>query len=281
MTGVSDKALDGRGFGGLTPFVVGFDLVARHFRAKKPHILVACMPKSGSTFLTNALASHAGLKRCALLPTYGDREQELCELKLTRYNGRGYVAQQHVRNSAWTQELARRYGLTVVVLVRDLFDCVVSIRDHIRKEADFGALIRLTPRHLDLPDPELDDLIVQLAMPWYVSFYAGWRRDPNALFVHYEDLAADPASALETILARAGAETSPAAIRAALDRCALQGNRFNRGVSGRGRTLRPETRRRLLDMMALYPEFADDPLFRPAPAPALVVDRTRPAASAG
>jgi hypothetical protein len=275
-------ALGNKGFSPLTPFLVGFDLAARHFRPRKPHVLVACMPKSGSTFLTNTLAAHAGLRRCALLPTYGDREQELCELKLTRYNGRGFVAQQHVRNSAWTQELARRYGLTVVVLVRDLFDCVVSIRDHIRKEGDFGALIRLTPRHLALADAELDELIVQLAMPWYLSFYASWRADPRALFVHYEDMVADPASILEEVLAQAGVETSPARIAEALGRSAGQQSRFNRGVCGRGKTLRPETRRRLTELMAVYPEFADDRLFRAAYArPVLVVDQTRsPAAAA-
>ena len=76
-----------------TPLIVGFDLIARHILPKKPHVLIACMPKSGSTFLAIALAAYVGTRK-RLIPTYGHREQELCELRLIRYNMRSYVSQQ-------------------------------------------------------------------------------------------------------------------------------------------------------------------------------------------
>lgn len=112
-----------------------------------PHILVACMPKSGSSFLSNCIASYQGFRHGILVPDYGVREQEMCELRLEKFNNRPYVAQLHVRNSAWTQKLIQRYGMTHVVLVRDLLDVVASVRDHIRKDFTLGSLITLTDRH--------------------------------------------------------------------------------------------------------------------------------------
>lgn len=74
------------------------------------HVLVACMPKSASTSLTNAIGAYPGFRKIALAAAYGDREQELCQIRLSRYNHRGnYVAQQHLRNSDWTQRLIDQY----------------------------------------------------------------------------------------------------------------------------------------------------------------------------
>lgn len=245
-----------------TPLVIAQDLLLRPLYRTRPHILIACMPKSGSTFLANILAAHRGLRRRKLLPQYSDREQELCEIRLSLYNYGGYVAQIHLRNSEWTQELIRRYGLTPVVLVRDLLDCVASIRDHIRKEKNFGSIIPVSPHVLSLDDDALDDMIVQFAMPWYLSFYAGWRRDDKAFMLHYDDLTADPAAAMTEILARANMKTSPGLIAEAIEKGQGKYNRFNKGVSGRGATIRPETRRKLLDMAAFFPELHEDRLFQ-------------------
>ena len=232
--------------------------------ALPPHILVACMPKSGSSFLSNCLSAYKGFRTGILVPDYGVREQEMCELRLEKFNNRAYVAQLHVRNSEWTQKLIQRYGITQVVLVRDLLDVVASIRDHIRKLFHFGALITLTERHRDISDDELDSLIVQFAMPWYISFYAGWRKDPKALFLNYEDVTTDPGAAISKIFDKAKFEYTAQDITAALAKVQEKQdrNRFNKGIKGRGQNIHSETRRKLIDLLAHYPEFKEDRIFK-------------------
>ena len=232
--------------------------------ALPPHILVACMPKSGSSFLSNCMTAYPGFRMGILVPDYGVREQEMCELRLEKFNPHAYVAQLHVRNSEWTQKLIHRYGMTQVVLVRDLLDVVASIRDHIRKLFHFGSLITLTERHRDISDDELDSLIVQFAMPWYISFYIGWRKDPKALFLNYEDVTADPATAIVKIFDKAKFSYDQVEIDTAIERMTTQQerNRLNKGVKGRGQNILAETRQKLVDMMAHYPEFKEDRIFQ-------------------
>lgn len=138
-----------------------------------PHILVTSMPKSGSTFLTNAIGKYDGFRRVRLIPAWGAREHELCSIKLSRYNHNRYVAQPHVRNSEWTQYLIKKYNLTPVVLMRNLFDVVLSFRDHLRRESLNWPMAHFTPHHQAMQDAELEETIVRLVMPWYLTFYAG------------------------------------------------------------------------------------------------------------
>lgn len=264
MTAASSQKrspLSWKGVQFYTPLVLGYDLLARHLRPKKPHIVIACMPKSGSTFLANTLASYSGLKRKKLLPTYGTREQELCELRLCMNNGTPYVAQVHLRSSEWTREMIRRYDLSTVVLVRDLLDCVASIRDHIRQEKNFGSVIALPEGFETMNDEELENLVVQMAMPWYISFYAGWKKTPGVLFMDYADTTTDPQAAIGKILDFAGIEKSPEKIEKALQDVQGKRTRLNKGVAGRGRDVSASARHKLRDMMQHYPEIAQDRVF--------------------
>jgi hypothetical protein len=85
-------------------------IASRILRRQKPHFMVACMPKSGSTFFSTALAEYPGFRNISLVPDYGHREQELCQIQLSRYDRVSYVAQHHIRNSALTQLLIAEYG---------------------------------------------------------------------------------------------------------------------------------------------------------------------------
>lgn len=221
------------------PFVIGADLLGRLFMPRRPHVLIACMPKSGSTFLAHILAAHSGLRRVRLTPAWGSREQELCEIRLSRYNHYAYVSQHHIKYSGWTRHLTDRYRMTTVVLVRDLFDIVVSMRDHIRKEGPVWSMAAFTQRHVALPDDELEAAVVDLAVPWFIAFYVGWRKAPDALWLDYAELVTDPATAMRAVLEKAGVPFTDASIKAALEKGSGQENRMNKGVAGRGMGIRP------------------------------------------
>ena len=108
----------------------------RALHLERPHVLVACMPKSASTFLTGVLAELPGMRRAPLTAAYGWREQTLDVVQLARFDLEFYVCQQHLRYSADVGALIGEYRLTPVVLTRNIFDVVASVRDHFRNEFD-------------------------------------------------------------------------------------------------------------------------------------------------
>ena len=262
MTTHHSRPLSKKGLKFYTPFVIGAHLLTRPFIPRKPHILLACLPKSGSTFLSNALAECVGIRRVGLVPTYGERYQELCELRLARYHHNGYVSQLHIQSSEWTQELAQRYNITPIVLVRDIPDCIISMREHFRREPNFGFFTALGTTHADMSDDEVDALIVRFAMPWYISFYAGWKRADNALFIDYEDAVNNPQNSLHAILNFAQSQRSDAEISAALKTVEDKSNRFNKGIAGRGVSLKAESRDKLKELLSFYPEISSDKIFQ-------------------
>lgn len=228
---------------------------------RKPHILVACMPKSGSTFLATALASYPSLRRATTIPAWGRREQELSRTRLSRYNSRSYVTQLHLRNSAWTQHLIKVYHITPVVLVRNLADITVSLRDHLRRESTVGPAAFFTERHKNLPDDELEACIVRLALSWYLNFYASWRQGPKGMVFFYEDVVAAPEDAVGRILGAAGVRVDAALVEKAVESALHGHNRFNVGVKGRGEFLAKGAAVALSQLLDLYPEMEGDRLF--------------------
>jgi uncharacterized membrane protein YkvA (DUF1232 family) len=236
------------------------------------HILVACMPKSGSTFLSEMIAQLPGFRRVDLVPAYERREHELDEFCLQQFDRFNFVAQHHVRYSSWTAGMCRDYGLAPIVVVRSLLDVVVSLRDQVRNQNHKWPIFFAEPHHGTLDDAELEAMIARLALPWYLNFYMGWRRAPDTMMVDYADLTGAPVAVAADVLAFAGVSASEADIEAALARIRSYGDgRMNVGVAGRGADLRPETVRAVLDLIDFYPEAADDPYIQEVKAQGLAV----------
>lgn len=242
---------------------LGLDLVREAIGAnRRPHILLACMPKSGSTFLAAMIADLPGMAAESLVPAAGRAEQELSRISLARASRRAYIAQHHVHYSDWTQQMIDHYRLTPVVLVRNLYDVAVSVRDHLRRESIDWPGVWFEPHHADLPDADLEMMIARLAMPWYASFYMGWRAAPGALMLDYDDIVADPAGALVRVAGRAGVEARDDAVAAAVAAAARRDARLNVGRPGRGAGLDPAARAHIRALLAHYPEAAGDPYIR-------------------
>ncbi|QEN87423.1 sulfotransferase domain-containing protein [Labrys sp. KNU-23] len=230
--------------------------------AMSHHVLVACMPKSASTFISSAMANAVNLNSINLIPSYGRREQELCEIRLAQNAELDYVAQHHIKHSTWTEELCSDYDVSIIVLIRSLFDVVVSIRDHVHRESPVNPFFYLDKQHLNRDRAELEHMIAMLAIPWYINFYMGWRSSKAARIFMYEDFIADPDKAVGEMLAFAGIPADTAQIAAGLEAAKSKGSRINVGKAGRGMDLKPETVKMILDMMAAYPEIQDDPYVR-------------------
>lgn len=244
---------------------VSIEPASKRSDAKHPpvRILLACMPKSGSTFLNNVVGGLPGFSSVRLVPSFGRREQELDEFRLQNAGRGDYIAQAHVRHSFWTAKMCRNYGLRPVVLVRSLLDVVVSLRDHIRRESAIWPILYAEASHAELDDTALENMIARLAVPWYLNFYMGWRAAPGVHMVSYEELKSEPERVVRDILEFSGAMMDERAIAKAVAQAQGESaSRFNVGVSGRGSALKPETIRSILDLFDFYPEAAGDPYVR-------------------
>lgn len=172
-----------------------------------PIILVACQPKSASTFLSAALAGLRRARRVSLVPGFGRREQELSRGRILRCRlrpARFCVAQHHLRYSDVTQSLIARHGIIPVVLVRNLYDAVASLRDHVRAESTVSPVAYVPPELRDAPYADLEQALAALAVPWYLNFYMSWRECPSALWFDYTDIAEDTEASISLVLEKAG-----------------------------------------------------------------------------
>jgi hypothetical protein len=227
----------------------------RAFGLKRPHVLIACMPKSASSFLIDVVGGLTGMRQGSLAWSYGGREQTLDVVQLARIDHRAYVAQQHVRYSGDVGEFIAEFNLTPVVLTRNVFDVVASFRDHIRslEPGDELMLAPLTPAHASLSDAGLEDLIADLIMPWYINFYASWS-GIDSLRVTYDQVRSDPAEVVKRICERAGIAHDEQTVAAAVESARAKAKRFNKGVSGRGAALSPYARERIASFARHYPD---------------------------
>lgn len=231
-----------------------------------PFLLIACMPKSGSTFLKTALEFATGYGNAVLTSAFERTEQELYLPRLIEHSARPTVTQQHVRATAENLRLMCRFRIRPVILVRDLADVIVSIRDYLLEEgeANFPSLYA-TGYFRELNEQEQFDFLIAFAMPWYFNFYVSWNDatmsgQVDALWLRYEDLREDWHSGIRSVLSHQGITTSDDDIDAAIAAAYGKGKRatrFNQGVQGRGRTALNDRQRDQLEHMASFYPWVD------------------------
>jgi hypothetical protein len=236
-------------------------------------ILLAAMPKSGSTYFCEALASLPGMRRAHLVMGYEHHEQELVLDHLLTYAGTDYVAQHHLRHSEATEQLCALFALRPIVLVRNIFDAMASLRDHLMRFGLDFSMARVDPAFRGWDEGRQYRFIAEMMMPWFVTFYVGWSRAADRLILSYEDLLENPVALVTRAARHAGLAVSADDARAALAAARTRPIHFNRGVSGRGRSLPAAARQRVLDQLAFYPDVDFAPLLRG--------EAGRPAALAG
>ena len=202
-------------------------------------LLIACFPKSGSTFLARLLSAATGFPTRDLVVAFGHRDQDICERKLQRLKRRA-VVQQHIKGTDHNVELIRNYGLRPIVLVRNIFDTVVSLDDYLLREG-----LRMPTGFVHREYPRIDfaeriEYLIRVHLPWYFNFFMSWRESSPTLDtfpLSYERLFADVRQTLIEIIEFHELRIDSQQIDAALTAVRSANTRFNKGVSGRGERL--------------------------------------------
>ena len=183
------------------------------FLPNRHQILLACMPKSGSTFLSNSIGRLDGFRKTRLTRSYGRSEQEIDPLTALRRTRHNYIAQHHVKFNENTESILR-----------------ASFTSGIGKGSD--GMVRRTSSRNGRQRPRGCDR--GSGDPWYINFYASWCYCEAATRFTYEEVKDDAPRGMKNILDEAKCPISHKEIEHSLRNSRAGTNRLNIGVSGRG-----------------------------------------------
>lgn len=228
-----------------------------HSKLNTKKILLACFPKSGSTFVRSVIDKKKEFKHVNLVPSYYEREHELDIRFLYKYRKLNYIAQLHVRANNETEKLVKQFDLIPVILVRDIYDVIVSLVDNMRRNnAIRWPMAKIFDTHLNLTDEELYSVVVDLFVPWYINFFVGWKISPlTKIIVNYEEMLKNELSFFKKIFSACEMVFSDEEIRNMIDETKKNSkhNKLNKGVVGRGNQIPVETKNKIVKLCSYYP----------------------------
>lgn len=232
------------------------------FSNRRDYLFIACMPKSGSTFLSNALSELTGYRYVFLAYAYERSEQNLYLPKLIDSFSSGSVTHLHLRATESAIELMKMFSIRPVILVRNIFDVVVSIRDHMFNEGFEFPTFYCDESFKSLDERSQYDFIIEQGIPWYFNFYVSWheaisKKRIEGLWLIYEEVVSDWHKTLRILADFYGIDKTDEEIDYALQQTAIKSKkkiRLNKGILGRGLTfLTKEQRDRIVSMARFYP----------------------------
>ncbi|PYS58480.1 MAG: hypothetical protein DMF74_23730 [Acidobacteria bacterium] len=227
------------------------------------HLFIACVPKSASTFLKNLLLNVTGYRDLFTVYAAGQSEHEIYLPTLRESAELDTVTQQHCRASDANVHLMQAFGIRPVVLVRNIFDSVMSLLDFYNHGAFQTSYFRADWPALD--EETKIDLLIENVIPWYFQFVASWdlAEKQKRLEVHwlsYEELIADKPSSVLKVLEFYGLGASRRGVEQRIRDIESEERkiRFNKGVTGRGRSgLNDRQKEQISRLTRFYPSTAD------------------------
>ncbi len=220
----------------MNPITRAMRSISSRLRPQRNHLVIACFPKSGSTYMANALCEITGFGQRNLCEWYNHNEQDVSVHKLRKRRVRS-VIQQHFKGTFDNVRLLNEYGIRPVVNVRNIFDTIVSLHDHFDREDHKVCTGYVHREYWDLNFDERMHYLIRIHLPWFFNFFMSWREAADqieTLPMTYERFFGERVGALQEILRFYGIEVPAERIETAIER--LDGNRtrLNQGRSGRG-----------------------------------------------
>ena len=226
----------------------------------RKHVLLACFPKSGSTYLARLIANAGGYMHAHLSDGEKGGEHEPSAARLLLHHQTDYVTQLHVRCSLGTALLIEKFSLLPVVLYRDIFDTVISMKDDLKNDPveypPFASPfpIAYIPNDVRaLPDDKLLSFVIDMLVPWYLGFYGSWYRYPGRkISLGYREVTGETPRVLRAISDCFGFRWPDAAIAAAIESAGKEDTRRNQALAGRGGALSASQRNRIIELSRYF-----------------------------
>lgn len=213
--------------------------------------------------MRNVIAEVSGYKTEEFDVGVQDDEQDIYFPALVDNAFHGTSSRMHMRAKHHNIELMQQYGLKPVVQVRNLFDIVVSLRDHCRRTPIFG-IAHMGEVYNNSEKSRQYDMVIDLLVPWYLSFFVSWTRVKeqkllDTLWVSYEEMMGDKVEAFTKVCDFYDIPATEATIKKAIS--AIEGDKrrsnFNVGKVGRGKAELSEAQVNRIRRMAGYYEDID------------------------
>jgi len=219
----------------------------------KHKILLACFPKSGSTYISKVVASHKDFENCSLVPSHDRREQELGIEELNKFINKNYIAQHHIRFSRYTKFLISQFKLTPIVLVRNIFDIIPSFANHLQQGNLELPMFYFSQDIKSLSDKDLYVYLSYTIIPWYINFYVGWIKNlGHENFITYEDMVKDKEKFFQEFFLRFGYKLNSKEINEMISSTDLVDTKFNIGKINRGQTIPLEAKDHIKKIVSIF-----------------------------
>ena len=168
------------------------------------NIYVACMPKSGSSYLAHSLSTALDIPFQHLTTSHPNpsavgmngREQEIDELAIIKktLRGTGFVAQHHTKSTPYLMRLFSSYNIGCIVIFRNIFDGMISLDAMLQKSTWSNPLaqgaLKIPVNYSELSFDERMAGISNNYGTWCIDFYLSWKRVAqegfNFLWVEYD-----------------------------------------------------------------------------------------------
>ena len=232
-------------------------IVAGRLNSRKQSYLLACMPKSGSSWFRSIFSLLPSCTSSSMIHSYGGREQELdtnATEEMMQYNsGLNTISQHHVKYNYNTYHCLTQFCIRPIVMTRDIRDNLVSLVDHWKNygcvpsysyylerdyfNSDFSSSISSSASPLEYA--------TILHAPWVINFYLSWskcHKNPDVrldecitpIFVKYENMVANAEKCISRCLAEGGLACDPQEISDAISQASKKNTLLNKGITGRG-----------------------------------------------
>jgi len=219
------------------------------------NIFIVCMPKSGSTYLRVLLSEITGFPRVSAVQFYGHNEQDIFELALRQFDGASSITQQHVKGTENNVMLMKKYGIKPVVLVRNIFDILLSLHDHIEREDHRAPEGYVHKEYFSMSKEEKLLYLIRIHLPWFFNFYVSWReasKEIDTLWTSYEELFSDQMGTVSQILSFYGLSVDRDKIQSAMSAMENRDTRRDEGTSGRGASLSETHKKAVLELASVW-----------------------------
>lgn len=221
------------------------------------HIFIACVPKSASTFLKDVLVYVTGYRELFAVYAAGQAEHEIYLPTLREMAHANTVTQQHCRASDANIHLMQGFGIRPIVLVRNIFDSVMSLLDFYNRGAFQTSYFRGDWPALN--EETKIDLLIEHVIPWYFQFVASWdlvekQKRVELQWLTYEELVADKPAAVLKVLEFYGLGAPRRGVEQRIKQIESEERkiRFNKGVTGRGKSGLKEQQQDRIRRLARY-----------------------------
>jgi Sulfotransferase domain len=244
-----------------------YNLKRKLFYSNRKLIMIASFPKSATNYLDRLLIQSLGFERKKVSAEGGYYHDTIYLPKLIDVMLKKCIVTQHIRPTLLNRPVISELNLRPIVLVRNIYDVVVSYHDHIKRDG-IGPLdpdkYKLSPEFcsdfFSFDEKRRYDFIIDSIVPWYIFFYVSWyhytrtTKEIDAHWIQYENLISEPRKCLDETLEFLGYKIPQAKIEQVVGQD-LKVN-FNKGIVGRGNQITNEQRDRI-KRLAAYHEAVD------------------------